>query len=232
MLDQKINNQQIANILADAFSLDVQIFIENSLKSFRDSTNGQAIYSWANNNRLIFELGIRMLSSIIQQQKVSDKTAMSKIIFTQIERLPREIQRTFVEDKNVIQISKNTIVDKDFNERFELALEDFEDDDLKRIVKLTESQRIEFVNAPKKLRKFMIEQWTEPTNFRKSFDKSISKFNEDSKSFFQRETWLEKKVNEISEKKARGEKPSGCLVVLSFLAIGAASLCWLLIIFL
>jgi len=203
-MELNLDKQKIAQLLSESFHVDIQIFIENSLKSFKNSEAGYGFYNWAINNRIVFEILIRLLSVFIQEQKVSDKDTISKLIYNHLGNLPREIRRTFIEDPGVQSTNEVQQIDESFQSRFESAITDLGEDDLRKIVRLNQAQRNEWVNSPQKLRKFLLEKWfPQHSNSEIEASSPLGEFKKDAESFFKKKTWLERKAEEAKNKRRK-----------------------------
>ena len=153
---------KIASIIMDALDVDIQLFIGKTLKNLTGTPSGEMFADWAKENPIQFGVLIRTIS-VLAQRIPNDNNLLKKAIINQLERLPVELHRTVFNDKTetINPTSNYKSFDSDFNTRFEIALEDLSDEDLLLITKLSQKQKEEWVNSPKKLRPFLLKKFIE-----------------------------------------------------------------------
>ena len=200
-MELKLDANKLSQLLAESFNLDIQLFVEHSLKAFNSTPAGRNIYNWATNNKVAFEGILRLLSIVVQEQKINDKSTIAKVFNFQLERLPRELRRIMLEDSANIPANNNQPTDEAFNHKFESAIEQFSEEDLRKVANLNQNQRIELVNSPTKLRKYLLEKWfPEQSQLEKNLTSSLEEFKKDIEDLFSKETWLERLAKEKKNK--------------------------------
>jgi len=196
-----MDTQRFSKLVLESFNIDIQKFLENLIKKSSETNYGSILKQWANENKLVFEVIIRTLSVLIQENKLSlaNQNPINSLLIYHLERLPREVRRIFLEDGNEIAFSsKSNNNDKEFKKEFENAIEDLGPDELRLISTLDNRKIKEFVDAPKKLRPFLLEKWSinEVKKIDFSFLENVKKITRQAKeggdSFL---TAVERKIN-------------------------------------
>ena len=184
-----MNTQVISRMVVESFNNDIQKYLENIINKSSETDYGVSFKQWANENKLIFEIIIRALSLFIQEKKLSIdiQNPINSLLVYQLDRLPREIRRIFMEDAD--EIANNNVInndDENFRKEFELAIEDLQPDELRLISKLDNKRIKEFVNSPKRLRPFLLEKWNKisTSNTGEEISKKLSSGIDSLGSFF------------------------------------------------
>lgn len=155
--------KQILGVLADAFDVDIQLYMGKVLAKLRQTSWGATFVEWANAHHLLFEMLIRMISVAVQRVPNPDRNIVMSAATDALENLPIELRRAVLGDAPVISSSSSKALPEgdSFFDRYEQALESLSDEELLQVAGLGSTRLKEWVNSPKKIRPALLKKWAE-----------------------------------------------------------------------
>lgn len=145
--------RSLAQLILDAFDVDLQIFAARLLHELRDSRSGDHLAEWAQRNPVAFRNLLRGISTVVQSRPQRDGLLQSAIT-AQLQILPSELHRLAADGGNM----SPGIEDPDFQRRYEEAVECLSHEDLAKIARLSRQQLREWVYSPKKVRPYLLNE--------------------------------------------------------------------------
>lgn len=182
--DNKIN--ELAQILIDAFDIDIQLFQNRLLQNIVNTQMGNRLSSWSRSNPQMFDMLLRFASVAIQRLP-KDKNLPTSFIVYQMKRFPFDLRRAVFGDLLHLDVEGfsqpkylfSTQSDQEFNSRYEEAIKDLSEDDLMLITGLNKRELIRWVNSPERIRSILIKKWRNKNEMINSILLDINKKTKD-----------------------------------------------------
>ena len=151
--------KDVARLLVGAFDVDIQHWMGNSFAKLRETPAGASFASWAEENSVAFEILLRGTSAVVRQLP-KDDNLLVETLYTQLARLPVEVERAVKGDAPIF-INSKAKDDEGFFRKYEDAVKDLSDDDLARVAGLDRVRLREWVNSPARVRPHLLTKWIE-----------------------------------------------------------------------
>ncbi len=151
--------KDVARLIVGGFDVDIQHWMGNAFARLRETPVGASFADWAEENSVAFELLLRGTSALVRQLP-KDDSLLVETLYTQLARLPVEVERA-VKGNGPIFVNSKAKDDEGFFRKYEDAVKDLSDDDLAKVAGLDGIRLREWVNSPARVRPHLLAKWAD-----------------------------------------------------------------------
>lgn len=163
--------RKLAQLLLDAFDMDLHVYSVKVIQSLRQTDFGEDLSLWADENPVLFRNALRGVSLIVQRSEA--KSPVIETVMDQLERWPAEIFLSFEGAP-----SMSTAESEYFAQRYREAIKDLAEEDLCKVGDLSQRRLKEWVNAPERMRPILLEKWSNEGSLFHRVDKKFEEWGD------------------------------------------------------
>lgn len=166
MIGRGRSEEDLARLLIDAFSVDIEVYATKVLVGLRNTGSGDRLAAWARDNPGAFKGLLRTLAVAIGQAgQRQQQSVLLEVALRILRRAPSDIRLLWLEAEpqpyGTPPVNK-TVAD-DFHARLEDALRSLDQDSVGRIARLNRARQREYLDAPVAMRRHLLDKWSAPS---------------------------------------------------------------------